>query len=48
MSYSNLDKDASILAENIIKIGKKCTDYWHFYSKLSQNKLGKTQYRSLK
>ena len=27
MSYNNLDIDASILAENIIKIGKKFIDY---------------------
>ena len=27
MSYNNLDIDASMLAENIIKIGKKCIDY---------------------
>ena len=25
--YNNLDIDASILGENIIKIGKKCIDY---------------------
>ena len=27
VSYNNLDIDASMLAENIIKIGKKCIDY---------------------
>ena len=27
VSYNNLDRDASILAENIIKIRKKCVDY---------------------
>ena len=27
LSYNNLDIDASMLAENIIKIGKKCIDY---------------------
>ena len=27
MPYNNLDLDASILAENIINIGKKCIDY---------------------
>ena len=27
VSYDNLDIDASMLAENIIKIGKKCIDY---------------------
>ena len=27
MSHNNLDTDASILAENVIKIGKKCIDY---------------------
>ena len=27
MLYNNLDIDASILAENIVKIGKKCIDY---------------------
>ena len=27
MSYNNLDIDASIFAENIIKIGKKCIAY---------------------
>ena len=27
MSYNNLNTHASILAENIIKIGKKCIDY---------------------
>ena len=27
MSYNNLDTHASILAGNIIKIGKKCIDY---------------------
>ena len=27
VSYNNLDIDASIFAENIIKIGKKCIDY---------------------
>ena len=27
MSYNNLDIDASIFAENITKIEKKCIDY---------------------
>ena len=27
ISYNNLDINASMLAENIIKIGKKCIDY---------------------
>ena len=27
VSYNNLDRGASILAENIIKIRKKCVDY---------------------